>query len=85
MKIVENFIKFDLDWLKVWTVFTFIQYRAPSHSASSRSAHQPSPPAFLPGSPSTGEKLSELAALPGPLGLNENLKKTFSIKKIYIY
>ena len=25
------------------------------------------------------------AALPGPLGLNEGLKKLFKIKKIYIY
>ena len=48
---------------------------APSHSSPSRSAHQPSPPAFLLGSSSTVEKLSELAMLLGLLGLNEDLKK----------
>ena len=35
----------------------------------------------LPRSPSTAEKLSELGALPSPLGLNEGLKKIPVIKK----
>ena len=56
---------------------------APSHSSPSRSAHQPSPPAFLLGSSSTVEKLSELVMLLDLLGLNEDLKKTFSVQFFY--
>ena len=51
------------------------------YSAPSRSAHQTFISAFLPGSSNTVEKLYAYilkpAALPGPLGLNEGLKKTF--------
>ena len=41
-----------------WALFHCEKFSVPSHSARSRSAHQPSSPAFLPDSFSTVEKLS---------------------------
>ena len=69
---MKYFAIFDNNVATIFLWNKILEIQCPSHSALSCSAHQPSPPAFLPGSPSTVEKLSELAALQGPLSLNKS-------------